>query len=108
MLYRPTHVVNVLTGTTVDAYGDVTDAAQVAAEAVPASIVEKAVTVRREDTQSPRVVSSHAGRVPAGTPVGQGDRLQASDGTTWVVDAAHQPTSPVMAMDVRLNLRRLP
>jgi len=108
MLYRPSHLVTVLTGTTTDAYGDVTDASTVAATAVPVSIVDRAPKVDREDTATPRVVLSAAGRAPAGTPVNQGDRLQASDGTTWVVDAAYQPTSPVMQMDIRLNLRRLP
>jgi hypothetical protein len=108
MLYRPTHVVSVLTGTVLDQYGDVTDASTVAATGVPVSIVERPPKVDREDTATPRVVLAAAGRAPAGTPVSQGDRLEAADGTVWVVDAAHQPTSPVMQMDVRLNLRRLP
>ena len=107
--YLATHLVDVLTGTTTDAYGDTVDAATVAAHNVPAAVLEQSRRTDRYDTQTPRTIRTHIGRVPNGTPVNAGDRLRdVKTAKTWVVDSVQTNTNPVIAADVILELRTVP
>ena len=106
--YLATHVVDVLTGTTTDDYGDATDGTTVAATAVPVSILERARRSDRYDSDTPRTVRVLAGRAPYGTPVTQGCRLRDTAGTAvWVVDGVTQQPNPVLTPDLVLELRRI-
>lgn len=108
-MYAPTHVVDVLTGTAVDDYGDAEDATTVAAASVPVSILERSSTTHRYDSQDPRTITTLAGRAPAGTVVDQGDRLRDTrTGQLWLVDSVSQNANPVAGMDMTMELRRLP
>jgi hypothetical protein len=108
MLAAATHLVDVLTGTTLDDYGDPEDGTTVAAASVPASILLQSSKTSRLDSDTPRQVDVYKGRVPAGTPVGQGDRLRTADGTLYVVDSVQQNTNPIIGAGIGLDLRRLP
>lgn len=103
-----THVVDVLTGTDVDQFGDPTDGTTVAAANVAVSILERSVRAYRHDSQTPRQIPSLAGRAPAGTPVKQGDRLRdVTSGQLWVVDRVTTPSHPVMPVGMTMDLRAL-
>ena len=109
MLAAATCLVDVLTGTVLDEFGDPEDDTQVAASAVPCSILESSKRVFREDSDTPRIVTYLVGRVPYGTPVSQGDRLRdTASGQLYLVDAPKHNANPIMTMDVVMDLRRLP
>lgn len=109
MLYAPTHTVDVLTGTTIDDYGDPVDAATVAAAAVPVSILDQSSRTTRNDTDTPRTITTLKGRAPSGTPVGPGDRLRENaTGQLWLVDDVSENTRSVIAPGVTMTLRRIP
>ena len=106
-MWLATHTVDVLTGTAVDEDGDEVDGTTVAATNVPVSILERSQRVFRYDAQDTRVIKYHTGRAPAGTPVGQGDRLRdtAAGSKTWVVDRVSHPANPVIDPGLVLDLR---
>ena len=109
MIGLATHIVDVLTGTTVDAYGDTVDGETVAATGVAVSILEQSRRVDRYDSETPRKVGNLIGRAPYGTPIRDGDRLRHNpSGTIWVVDAVAQNSNPVSTPPMILELRRLP
>lgn len=109
MLYAPTHVVDVLTGTTDDEYGDPVAGTTVAAANIPAAILESSARVSRLDTDTPRTVTILKGRLPSGTPVNDGDRLRDTlTGQLWLIDSASHNANPVIDADITLDLRRLP
>lgn len=108
MQWIATHVVDVLTGTTTDAYGDVVDAATVSASAVPVSILEQSRTTNRQDTQTPRTVRSYTGRIHPGIAVTAGDRLRHNPtATIWVVDDVTTNANPVASPGSVLALRKV-
>lgn len=107
-VFLATHVVDVLTGTTTDDYGDASDGTTVAATAVPVSILEQSRRASRYDTDAPRTVRFVAGRAPSGTPVAQGDRLRdTASSAVWVVDGVTQQANPILIPDLALELRRI-
>jgi hypothetical protein len=109
MLFAATHIVDVLTGTTTDDYGDPVPGTTVAAAAVPFSILEQTRRTSRLDTDTPRTVTTLTGRCLHGVPVTVGDRLRDTAGpTVWVVDEVAENANAVVSVGVRCTLRRLP
>ena len=107
-LYLATHRVTVLTGATVDEYGDPVDGTTVVATDVPMSIVESTRRTMDYAFGTPRTVRITVGRAPYGTPVGQGDRVADTlSPAVWLVDGVTQQTSPVLTPDLVLDLRRV-
>ncbi len=108
MQWIATHIVDVLTGTTTNTYGDEVDAATVSAAGVPASILEQSRVTNRQDTQTPRTVRSYTGRVHPSITVAAGDRLRHNPtGTIWVVDDVTINANPIAAPGTVLALRKV-
>lgn len=71
---------------------------------VPASIIEKSQRVR-DDSGGLRPVRYVVGRVHSGVDVRERDRLHDHrDGAWYSVEGVAQPQSPMMTLDVRLEL----
>lgn len=108
MQWIATHIVDVLTGTTTNTYGDEVDAATVSAAGVPASILEQSRVTNRQDTQTPRTVRSYTGRIHPGVTVSAGDRLRHNPtGTIWVIDDVTTNANPVASPGTVLALRKV-
>jgi hypothetical protein len=94
-------------GTTTDAYGDDQDTNTPVATGIPASLVEQSRRVTTRDDPTPRVVRYAVARVTAGTDITDQDRLvDERTGAVYIVDAVSSMTSPAVASDLRLDLRR--
>lgn len=108
MQWLATHVVDVLTGTTTNAYGDEVDADTVAAANVPVSILEQSRATNRQDTQTPRTVRSYTGRIHPNVTVKAGDRLRHNPTSTiWVIDDVTTNANPVTSPGTILALRKV-
>lgn len=108
MQWIATHVVDILTGTTTNAYGDEVDAATVAASGVPVSILEQSRRTDRQDNQTPRTVRTYTGRITSTVPVNAGDRLRHNaTSTVWVVDEVTVNANPVVSPGRVMILRKV-
>jgi hypothetical protein len=108
MQWLPTHVVDVLTGTTTNAYGDEVDGTGIAATGVPVSILQQSRLTNRQDNQTPRTVRTYTGRVHPAVAVSAGDRLRHNPtGTIWVVDDVTTNANPVAAPGQVMTLRKV-
>lgn len=90
-----------------DGYGDDTETGtDPLYTGIPASIVE--VSQRAPDPAAGDLVNVSAlvGRVGSLVDVQEGDRLKDRDGTWYSVLRVHQPQSPVVVLDKRLELSR--
>ncbi len=97
----------VLRGTTTDAYGDEQDTDTVVARNIPASLTEQSRRVTTRDDPTPRIIRSAIARVPAGTDIRDQDRVKDQrTGAVYIVDSPSSMANPVMAVDLRLDLRR--
>lgn len=73
---------------------------------IPASIIERTQRVR-DDAGGLRAVRFVVGRVAGRADVRSGDRIRdQKDGAWYRVSATDQPQSPVMELDLRLELQR--
>lgn len=107
MLALATTRLTVYRGTTTDAYGDDQDTNTPVATGIPASLVEQSRRVTTRDDPTPRVVRYAVARVTAGTDITDQDRLvDERTGAVYIVDAVSSMTSPAVASDLRLDLRR--
>lgn len=97
----------VLRGTTVDAYGDEQDTDTAVAVSVPASLTEQSRRVTTRDDPVPRIIRYTIARVSAGTDIRDQDRVRDErTGVVYIVDAPSSMANPVLAVDLRLDLRR--
>ncbi|MFI5473206.1 hypothetical protein ACIA6D_23570 [Streptomyces cacaoi] len=107
MLALATTTVTVYRGTTTDAYGDEQDTDTPHATGIVAAITEQSRRVTTRDDPTPRIVRYAVGRVTAGTDIVDQDRLRDErTGAVYIVEAVSSMNSPVVAADVRLDLRR--
>lgn len=97
----------VLRGTATDAYGDEQDTDTPVAVNIPASLTEQSRRVTTRDDPTPRIIRTAIARVPAGTDIRDQDRVRDQrTGAVYIVDAPSSMTSPALAVDLRLDLRR--
>lgn len=107
MLALATTTITVYRGTTTDAYGDEQDTNTAVHTGIPAAITEQTRRVTTRDDPTPRIVRYAVGRVTAGTDITDQDRVRdEGTGAVYIVDAVSSMTSPVVAADLRLDLRR--
>lgn len=99
--------VDILRGTTTDAWGDEQDTDTVVHSNVPASLTEQSRRVTTRDDPTPRIVRYAVARVPAGTDVTDQDRVRDQrTGAVYIVDAVSGMDNPALRVDRRLDLRR--
>ena len=107
MLALATTTLTVYRGTTTDTWGDEADTNTVVYTGIPASITEQSRRVTTRDDPTPRIVRYAVGRVTAGTDITDQDRIvDERTGATYIVDSVSSMNSPVVAADLRLDLRR--
>lgn len=107
MLALAATTITVYRGTTTDVWGDEQDADTPVYTGIVASITEQSRRVTTRDDPTPRVVRYAVGRVTAGTDITDQDRIvDERTGAVYIVDAVSSMTSPVVAADLRLDLRR--
>lgn len=101
--------VSILRGTVTDQYGDPKDRDTPIRTGIPASVREIRSIVTTESEGRGQQVRILVGRLPAGTDIRPGDRIQDEvSGETFIIDAIDlTPQSPVMNTGVRLDLRRV-
>lgn len=98
---------DVLRGTTTDAYGDEQDTDTVVATGIPASLTEQSRRVTTRDDPTPRIIRTITARVPAGSDIRDQDRVRDQrTGAVYIVDAPSTMANPTLAVDLRLDLRR--
>lgn len=108
MIARATTTVAVLRGSSTDALGDEIAGTTPVAEGIPASVLEDVGRrVTTDDDPDPRVVRSYVARLPAGTDIRAGDRLQdeATD-VIYLIDSTSDQGNPIIQGDLILQLRR--
>jgi hypothetical protein len=112
MIARATTRVTVLTGTTVDDWGDTVDSATPGTDprqrGLPAAITLASKTITTPEQPTPRVIRTHVARLPAATPVGPEDRLRDdTTGTIYAITAVTAETGIGHTPDVRLDLKQV-
>ncbi|MFF8482332.1 hypothetical protein [Streptomyces antibioticus] len=107
MLALASTTITVYRGTTTDAWGDEADTDTPVLTGVVASITEQSRRVTTRDDPTPRIVRYAVGRVTAGTDISDQDRIRDErTGAVYIVEAVSSMSSPVVAADLRLDLRR--
>lgn len=107
MLAVASTTIAVYRGTTTDGYGDERDTDTPVYTGVRASLTEQSRRVTTRDDPTPRIVRYAVGRVTAGTDITDQDRIRDErTGAVYIVDAVSSMNSPVVAADLRLDLRR--
>lgn len=97
-----------LGGSTVDEFGDEVDGDTVLAEGVLMSIVEAGKTVQDPATGTPRVIRTHSGRAPHGSPIADVRRIRDDrTGAVYIVDSHTAPANPVWPQDLHIDLREV-
>ncbi|MEU7416707.1 hypothetical protein [Streptomyces antibioticus] len=107
MLAVGTTTITVYRGTTTDAWGDEADTDTPVHTGIVASITEQSRRVTTRDDPTPRIVRYAVSRVTAGTDITDQDRIRDErTGAVYIVEAVSSMNSPVVAADLRLDLRR--
>jgi hypothetical protein len=107
VLAAATTRLTVYRGTTTDAYGDEQDTDTPIATGIPASLIEQNRRPSGRESQTPRILRYAVARVTAGTDITDQDRVKDErTGAVYIVDAVSSMSSPVVASDLRLDLRR--
>lgn len=105
MIATPTTTVDVLRGTTTDAYGDLVDTDTTVLTGLRASIIEQRQRPHQPRDGEDRNVRYFKGRVPRGTGVAKGDRLRdTTTGTVYVVESVYQQANPYWTQDQSMDL----
>lgn len=100
--------VSVLTGTSVDDWGDTVDNNTVAVSGIPASLVERSRLITTPEQPTPRVIRYTVGRLPGRTPVGPEDRIRDDrTGAIYAITAVTPPSGVGHQPDLRLDLKRV-
>lgn len=108
MIATPTTTVDVLRGTTTNAYGDTVDADTPVPglTGLPASIIERSQRVHAPKDGQDRIVRIVKGRMANGTAVRKGDRLRDATGVVYIIDNLYQQANPFWRQDLSLDLSR--
>ena len=107
MTFLASTTVNVLRGTTLNAYQDEVPATTPALSGVPISLIERTALQRDTATGESRRVAYVAGRCKAGTDIRESDRLQDTrTGVVYAVLGKRTPGSIVGLADLELDLIR--
>lgn len=110
MIALATTRVDVLRGDTTDQFADPIDDNTVDPhlEDVPMSVVEQRRRVNNPTDGTPRVVRYVTGRAPHGTDVAPGDRIRdRRTAVLYMVESVDQPQHPVLASDLRMDLKKI-
>lgn len=100
--------VSVLTGTSVDSWGDTVDGATVSESGIPASLIERSRLVTTPEQPTPRVIRYAVARLPARTVVGVEDRIRDDrTGTVYAITAVTAQPGVGHTPDLRLDLKRV-
>jgi hypothetical protein len=104
-----TSTYSILRGTITDEYGDKKDRDTPVRTGVIGSVMERRILTTTESEGRAQMVSYLVGRLPAGTDVQNGDRLQdEKTGETFIIDTIDTtPRSPFMNTGIRLELRHV-
>lgn len=101
-------VASILRGSTTSVFGDEQDASTVVASGLQLGLMVVSQAGTRSADARPQEVEYFRGRMPSGTDVRVGDRLQTSDGAIYLVTGSHQAPNPILAQDVAVDLTRTP
>jgi hypothetical protein len=106
MIATPTTTVDVLRGTTTNAYGDEIDADTVVPgmTGLPASIIEQRQRPHQPKDSEDRIVRYFKGRMNRGLDVRKGDRLRDATGTVYIVENLYQQANPFWSQDLSFDL----
>lgn len=105
MIATPTTTVDVLRGTTTDAFNDVVDTDTVVLSGIPASIIEQRQRPHQPRDGEDRNIRYFKGRVPRGSGVAKGDRLRdRTTSTVYVVESVYQQANPFWRQDQSMDL----
>ncbi len=107
MIATPTDYVDVLGGTTTNAYGDEIDADTVVPglENLPASIIEQRQRPHQPKDSEDRIVRYFKGRMQRGLPIVKGNRLRSrTTGAIYVVENLYQQSNPFWSQDLSFDL----
>jgi len=108
VIATPTTTVDVLRGTTTNAFGDVVDADTVVPgmTGLAASIIEQRQKVHapKDSPAQDRIVRVFKGRMQRGLDVRKGDRLRDAVGAVYIVDNLYQQANPFWAQDLTFDL----
>ncbi len=104
MIAVPTTTVDVLRGSTTDAWADTVDADTVVLSTIPASIIEQRQRNHEPKDDQDRTVRIFKARLPHGTDVRSGDRLRDAGGTVYVIDNVYLQANPWWKPDRALDL----
>jgi hypothetical protein len=107
MTWLATSTYSILRGKTTDAFGDPKDRDEAVETGVKGSVRLVRAGVTTESEGRAQTISYLVGRLPSGTDIQNGDRLQDEEtGETFIVDSIDSnPRSPIMDTGVRLELR---
>jgi len=104
----PTTTVDVLRGTTTNAFGDVVDADTVVPgmTGLAASIIEQRQKVHapKDSPAQDRIVRVFKGRMQRGLDVRKGDRLRDAAGAVYLIDNLYQQANPFWRQDLTFDL----
>jgi hypothetical protein len=100
--------VSILTGTSVDSWGDTVDGDTVSASGIPASLIERSRLVTTPEQPTPRVIRFAVARLPSSTVVGAEDRIRDErTGTVYAITAVTAQPGVGHTPDLRLDLKRV-
>jgi hypothetical protein len=108
MIGLATTTASILRGSTTNVFGDEVDAATVVQSGLQLALMPVRQAGTRSADARPQEVEYFRGRMPAGTDVRVGDRLQDAAGAVYLVTGSHQAANPVLAQDVAVDLTRTP
>lgn len=109
MIGLATTTASVLRGSTTSVYGDEQDAATVVASGLQLGLMPAGQSGTRSADARPQEVERFRGRMPYGSDVRVGDRLQDErSGLIYLVTGSHQAANPVLAQDLAVDLTRTP
>lgn len=104
----PTTEIDVLRGTSTDAYGDETDTSEIVYKKIPASIIERSSIVETGTSGRPRKIRQFGARVSAKVKLQNGDRIRdRNTGDIYIVDSIARVQNPIISVDTRVDLRRV-
>lgn len=100
--------ISVLTGTSLDVWGDTLDGTTIAASGIPASLIEQSRLVTTPEQPTPRAIRYTIARLPAGTTVDVENRIKNEiTGTVYAITNVTAPNGVGHTPDLRLDLKRV-
>jgi len=108
-MWLATSTYSILRGSTTDSFGDQKDRDVPTYTGIKGSVMLVRAGVTTESEGRAQTISYLVGRLPAGTDVQNGDRLQdEKTGETFIIDSIDSnPRSPIFNSGIRLELRHV-